>query len=147
MSLITFNRDRFPWASNGNASWLNTDGFFADDLFTKESNLPAMNVKENNENFELELAVPGFSKEDIAITMDNDVLSISGKHESKDENEEDGYTRKDFSYSSFERKIQLPQGVDSSENIKAIYKDGILKLELHKKQEAIAQPKRTIAIQ
>lgn len=142
MSLIKFNQNRFPWATN----WLDTDGFFADDFFSKKNNLPAMNVKENKENFELELAVPGFSKKDIEVTMDNDLLCICGKNESKDELEEEGYTRKEFSSTSFERKIQLPQGVNPDTNIKANYKDGVLKLELQKKQEAIEQPKLTIAI-
>lgn len=86
MSLINFNQNRFPWVTN----WLDTDGFFADDFFSKKNNLPAMNVKENNENFELELAIPGFAKKDIEVTMDNDVLCICGKNESKDEKKEEG---------------------------------------------------------
>lgn len=142
MSLINFNQNRFPWVTN----WLDTDDLFVDDLFSKKNNLPAMNVKENKSNFELELAVPGFSKKDIEVTMDQDVLCISGSNENTDEKEEEGYTRKEFSSASFERKIQLPQGVHPETEIKANYKNGVLKLELQKSQESIEQPKRTIAI-
>lgn len=143
MSLIKYNQNRFPWVTN----WLDTDSFFGDDFFSKKNNLPAMNIKENKENFELELAIPGFAKKDIEVTMDNDVLCICGKNEGKDEKKEEEYTRKEFSSSSFERKIQLPQGVNPDRDIIANYKNGVLKLELQKKQNAIEQPKRTIAIQ
>lgn len=146
MSLIKLNRNRLPWVSDGITNWLDTDVFFTDDFFSKKENLPAMNVKENEENFELELAVPGFSKKDIEVTMDNDILCISGKNSTNAEQEEEGYTRKDFSYASFERKVQLPQSVNQEEDIQAKYKDGVLKIQLLKKGEAKEPPKKTIAI-
>lgn len=146
MSLIKFNRNRFPWVSDGISDWLDTDGFFTDDFFSKKTNLPAMNVKENKENFQLELAIPGFAKEDIEITMDKDMLSISGNNEQNLEEEEEGYTRKDFSYSSFERKISLPKEIDRDQTIEATYKDGVLKLELTKKAVSTEESKRKIAI-
>lgn len=85
---------------------------FTDDFFSKKNDPPAKNVKEDNENFELELAVPGFSKKNIEVTMDDDVLCICGKKESEEETEKVRYTRREFSSSSFERKIQLQQEVN-----------------------------------
>lgn len=147
MSLIHFNQNRFPWVPNGRTNWLDADGFVIDDFFATNINLPAMNLKEKKDKIELELAVPGFSKKDIEVTMDNNVLCISGNNKSQNEKEEEGYIRKDFNYSSFERKIKLPQEVDQKHIIEATYKDGVLKLALHKKQETTAQQKQIIAIQ
>ena len=60
MSLIKFNKNRFPWINDRVSAWLDTDDFFADDFFVKDRKPPAMNVKENKDDFEIELAVPGF---------------------------------------------------------------------------------------
>ncbi|WP_109097315.1 Hsp20/alpha crystallin family protein [Aquimarina sp. AU58] len=146
MSLIKFNKNRFPWINDRVSTWLDTDDFFADDFFVKDRNLPAMNVKENKDNFEIELAVPGFSKKDIEVTMEDDVLHICAQ-KSKEEVEEDkGYTRREFSYNEFDRKLQLPTSVNQNEKVKAIYKNGVLTLSLLKKEEAKEQPKKVIEI-
>ena len=57
MSLIKFNRNRFPWFDEEVSNWMDTNRLFSDDFFIQNRNLPAMNVKENDDNFELELAV------------------------------------------------------------------------------------------
>lgn len=147
MSLVKFNRRRFPWLGDTISTWLDTDEFFADDFFTRDTNLPAMNVKENDDNFEIELAVPGFSKEDIEISMENDFLQVSAK-KSKEEVEENdkGYTRKEFSYNAFERKLNLPNSVNREEEVKATYEDGILRLSLGKKEDTKEPPKKKIEI-
>jgi HSP20 family protein len=146
MSLIKFNKNRFPWINDRVSTWLDTDDFFADDFFVKDKNLPAMNVKENKDNFEIELAVPGFSKKDIEVTMEDDVLHICAQ-KSKEEVEEDkGYTRREFSYNEFDRKLQLPTSVNQNEKVKAVYKNGVLTLNLLKKEETKEQPKKVIEI-
>jgi len=147
MSLIKFNKNNLPWFNDRISNWLDTDNFFSDDFFIKNRNLPAMNVKENKDDFEIELAVPGFSKKDIEVTMEDDVLHICAekKKENVEENEE--YARKEFNYSSFDRKLQLPGSVDQNEEVKAIYKNGILKLSLLKREEANEQPKKVIEIE
>ncbi|WP_074407103.1 MULTISPECIES: Hsp20/alpha crystallin family protein [Aquimarina] len=146
MSLIKFNKNRFPWINDRVSTWLDTDDFFADDFFIKDKNLPAMNVKENKDNFEIELAVPGFSKKDIEVTMEDDVLHICAQ-KSKEEVEEDkGYTRREFSYNEFDRKLQLPTSVNQNEKVKAVYKNGVLTLNLLKKEETKEQPKKVIEI-
>lgn len=90
-----------------------------------------MNVKENDLDFEIELAAPGFSKKDFEVTIDEHVLNISA--EKKEESGED-YVRKEFSYNSFKRSLKLPNKVNESGDIKATYQDGILKLNLLKKE-------------
>ena len=146
MSLIKFNRKRFPWFDNTISSWLDTDDFFADDFFVKTKNLPAMNVKDNADSYEVELAVPGFTKDEIDVTMENDVLSISAQKSEEDVEEKDNYTRKEFSYNSFERRLQIPPAVNTEQEVKASYSDGILKLTLQKEEPVEIPPKRKIEI-
>ncbi|MCK8520953.1 Hsp20/alpha crystallin family protein [Aquimarina sp. D1M17] len=146
MSLIKFNKNRFPWINDKVATWLDTDDFFADDFFTRERNLPAMNVKENKGDFEIEIAVPGFSKKDIEVTLEDDMLHICAKQKKEVEDKNENYTRREFNYSSFDRKLQLPSSVNQEEKVKAMYEDGILKLNLVKKEEAKEPPKRIIDI-
>jgi len=147
MSLVKFNKRRRPWFTDGISSWLDTDDLFSDDFFVQERNLPAMNVKELENDFEVELAVPGFSKEDIEVTMENDMLRVSAQ-KSKEETEEDesGYTRREFNYNQFDRQLKLPATVNQDKKVKAVYKDGILKLNLTKKAEAKEPPKKVIEI-
>lgn len=147
MSLVKFNRKKFPWINDGLANWFDTDDFFADDFFTRRVNAPAMNVKENPKNFEIELAVPGFDKKDIEVSLEDDLLHVRAekKKEEVEENEE-GYTRKEFSYNSFDRKLQMPTSVNQKKEVKATYKNGVLKLQLTKSEAAVAPPKKMIEI-
>jgi HSP20 family protein len=107
--------------------------------------VPAVNIKDNEKEFELELAVPGVKKDDFTVEVDHDVLTISSEMKSENEETKDNYTRKEFSYSSFKRAFTLPETVDGSK-IDAKYEDGILRLTLPKKQEALPKPKRLISI-
>lgn len=107
--------------------------------------VPAVNIKDNTEGFELELAVPGMKKDDFTVEVDNDVLTISSEMKTENEKNKDNYTRKEFSFTSFKRAFTLPETVDGSK-IDAKYEDGILKLTLPKKQEALPKPKRLIEI-
>ncbi len=96
---------------------------------------PAVNVKETKEAFELTLAAPGYQKGDFKIWVENDVLSIKVEKQEESQEKEDGrYTRKEFSYSSFQRNFKLPENVQE-ENIDAAYTDGILKLTLTKAEK------------
>lgn len=109
------------------------------------TNLPAVNIKNNTENFELELAIPGGKKDDFKIEVDNDVLTISNEVKSENEEAKENYSRREFSYSSFKRVFTLPETVDGTK-IDAAYENGILKLTLPKKEEALPRPKRLITI-
>lgn len=111
------------------------------------TSIPAVNIKESDDSFNVQVAAPGKSKEDFNIELDNDVLTISS--ESKKENEtteENGrFTRKEFSYSTFKRAFSLPDSVDSAK-ISASYNNGVLEIALPKKEEAKVQAKRMIEI-
>lgn len=115
------------------------------DLGDGSRRMPSANVLENEKSFEIELAAPGMKKSDFEVNVDKGQLTISS--EKKDEREEKGenYTRHEFSYNTFSRTFLLPDIVDT-EDIKAKYEDGILKLSIPKKPEAVLEQKKTIAI-
>jgi HSP20 family protein len=140
MSNIKRSHPLFPSLMN---EILKPDWFGGLDNYS--SSVPAVNIKENETNFELELAVPGRKKEDFNIEMDHDVLTISSEIKHEENISEDQYTRREFSYSSFKRAFTLPDTIDS-ENINASYDDGILRFVLPKKDEALPKPKRMIEI-
>lgn len=140
MSTLKRNHPMFPSLMN---EIFKPDWFGG--LDTYNSAVPAVNIKENETNFELELAVPGRKKEDFNIEMDHDVLTISSEIKHEENTSDDQYTRREFSYSSFKRAFTLPDTIDS-ENINASYEDGILKFVLPKKEEALPKPKRMIEI-
>lgn len=113
--------------------------------FSEGISMPKVNIRELNDNFIIEMAVPGMKKSDFELNLDNNTLSVSAKSETSDNSEENGYTRREFSYSTFNRNFTLPETVDDSK-IDAKYKDGILEIVLPKKDEAKQKPSRTINI-
>lgn len=147
MSLIKFNDPfRFPWDKSVWTNWLDTEDILNDDFFDRDSLMPAMNVREHNEDLEIELAAPGFAKKDFNITIDNNGLHISAEKTKKVKEEEEGYLRKEFSYNSFKRSMRLPENIDLDKKVKATYEDGILKFKLLKKEVAKALPKKVIEV-
>jgi|SRR5690554_1403943 len=95
--------------------------------------LPAANVKETEKNYLVELASPGMTKDDFKIELDEDLLTIRSEKETEKEEKENRYTKREFNYTSFVRSFRLPEEVDA-ENITAKYEDGILQLEIPKKE-------------
>jgi HSP20 family protein len=145
MTLIKFKNDK-----------LNTPSFFnslMDDFFNTDfpalprisSQVPPVNVKETPDAFHLELAVPGLYKDNVEINLDGNLLTISGKHEEKTNEEKEKYTRREFSFSSFSRTFTLPENVNT-ENISADLKEGILKVNLPKVEEAKQKGPKTIKV-
>jgi len=135
------------------------DPFFSDLIDTQKSlfNLnrvfnggseitPAMNIKETKNDFKIEMAAPGLTKNDFKITIDDGVLTISSEKEEKTEEKEEGYLRKEFSYRSFTRSMSLPETVDDSKDAKAEYHDGVLKLLFHKKPGTKSKAAKTIKV-
>lgn len=109
------------------------------------TSMPAVNIKELDSQFEIELAVPGKQKDDFEIEVENGILSISSTEEEKQLNENGKFTRREFSYTSFMRSFTLPDSVDPTK-IDASYKEGVLKVLLPKHEEAQPQPKKLIKI-
>ncbi|WP_299112101.1 Hsp20/alpha crystallin family protein [uncultured Winogradskyella sp.] len=149
MSLIKSNnrRRKFPtWNNDGLKSFLSNDDFFNNDFFEEDNLMPAMNVKESENSFDVEFAAPGFSKKDFEVTISNNILNVCGEKKHEKEEKEEEFTRKEFSYNSFKRSLSLPKSVNVNQNVNAIYKDGILKLNLQKKAESKEQPKKVIEV-
>jgi HSP20 family protein len=127
-----FETDLFDW-SNRNFSNTNTT-------------LPSVNIKEDHEGFEVEMAAPGFQKDDFKIELNHDLLTISSAKKIDNETKEgQQFTRREFSYQSFSRAFSLPNTADS-EKINAKYENGLLKVAIPKKEEAKPKPARQIAI-
>jgi HSP20 family protein len=124
------------------------DNFWGNDLmeddFFKRNKIPPVNVKETEKYYEIEVAVPGMKKDDFNIDVDNGILTISAEKKDEKEKVQDNYTRREFSYSAFNRSFSLPQNADE-DNIIAKYEDGVLKLSLNKLKEEKSQ-KKTISL-
>jgi HSP20 family protein len=113
--------------------------------YSNRFNSPKINIKESKDTYTIEVAAPGLDKSDFEINLDNKTLSISAKNESKESDNDNGYARREFSYTSFNRNFTLPDSVDDAK-IKAEYKDGILNVSLPKKEEAKQKPSRAIDV-
>ncbi len=115
------------------------------DFFGKRACDPAANIIENTDSFQLEIAAPGMNKEDFKINLENNILTISVEVEDLKNEEGKNYTRKEFHYGSFARSFTLPKTIDM-EKIQADYSNGILKIDLPKKEEARVEVKKEIKI-
>ncbi len=154
MSLVKSNKRRTPMWRN---SFMN-DPFFSDLMDTRRWNRlfngdedefdfsPAMNVKEMGNDLQVEMAAPGLSKDDFKITLDEGILTVSAEKEHKQEEEKEGFLRKEFSYNSFSRSVRLPENVDENKDIQATYKDGVLKMIIHKKEGTETKKPKSIKV-
>ena len=128
-----FNRELFNWGNNN--------------FSASRTTLPSVNIKELEKAFEVEVAAPGMKKEDFRITLDGNMLTISSSKEDQQEEKDGKYTRREFSYQSFQRSFELSKDVVDDENIEARYENGVLRLTIPKKESALAQSPRLIEIQ
>jgi len=123
--------------------------FFENDFFpvltNRTSAMPAVNIREDEKNYFLDLAIPGMDKKDLKIDINEDVLTISSETKNETEESRDGYKRKEFSYSTFCRSFYIPENVER-EQIEATYKDGILSVALPKQKEEKTKITREIKI-
>lgn len=142
----TGRRSTFPsWSSwiddvlnNDHESVFNTN-------FNEGITLPKVNIKETENDYFLNMAVPGMKKSDFHINIENEMLSVSTEVKEEEEVEGETYTRREYGYASFKRTFSLPESVDEAK-IKANYVDGILNIQLPKKEEAKPKPTRIIKI-
>ena len=134
----------FPtvWEDFFDRDWFNTPRT----AYTGVS-VPAVNIKESDEGFGVEMAVPGMKKEDFKVDLDHNLLTISAEEKSEEsEKDADGkYTRREFNYRSFKRTFTLPESADA-EKIHASYQDGVLAINIPKKEEAKPKPVKMIEI-
>jgi HSP20 family protein len=129
-----FGRD---WLDSSLAEWK-----------TFGSTLPAVNVRETNDDYKIEVAAPGMKRDDFKVELDNNVLTISSQMEnSREEKDQEGnYTRREFSYQSFQRSFSLPQQKVKGNEITARYADGILYVTVPKTDDAKAKAAKQIAV-
>ena len=149
MSIVKRNNDLFSMMP-----------FFFNDPFTKDvwnwginnqsatnTTIPAVNIKETPENFEVEMAAPGMTKNDFRVELDGNLLTITSEKKVQNEQKEDEhYTTREFSYQSFQRTFQLSKDVVDVDKIGAKYENGLLHLTIPKKEEAKQKPPRMIQI-
>ncbi|MCF6214445.1 MAG: Hsp20/alpha crystallin family protein [Flavobacteriaceae bacterium] len=126
------------------------DDFFRDwsvsNFSDTNTTLPAVNIKEDDNGFAIEVAAPGMDKKDFNINFDNDVLIISSEKKVENEDKGDNYTRKEYSYQSFSRSFRIPENTIDSDKITASYKNGVLLISIPKREEAKPKPARLIAV-
>ena len=111
-----------------------------------DSTLPAVNIKENEDSFIVEVAAPGMDKKDFHIDFENDVLTISSEKTIDNEVIADTYTRREYNYQTFKRSFNIPKNIADSSKISATYKNGELVIAIPKKEEAKPKPARLIEV-
>jgi HSP20 family protein len=127
------------------------DQFFKDDLFdnvfgwNRSVTVPSVNIAEGANSYRIEVAAPGLNRDDFKVDVEDHQLIISSRKEEKKEEKEDKFLRREFSYSSFSRSFILPEWVEE-DKIKATHKDGILSVEIPKKDEVKTKMSRNIKI-
>lgn len=141
MTVVKYNKKGgFP--SLFDSFFENDFGFFPE--FIKNSHMnkgfPAVNTRETDKSFLLEVAAPGLEKSDFTLNLEDNVLTISSETKTSKKEDADGYISKEFGYSSFSRSFTVPDNV-SGDDINAKYENGILKIELPKIKDAKKTPK------
>jgi HSP20 family protein len=99
--------------------------------------VPAVNISESENNYHVELAAPGLKKEDFKLNLDRNTLTISVEQSADHQDNQKNYSKREYSYSSFVRSFTLPESADYSQ-IDATYIDGILRIDIAKREEAKA---------
>ena len=139
MKIVKFNNKQiFPSLIN---EFFNDD--FGVNFLNNNHSVPSVNTIENDDSFEIDLAVPGMKKDDFSIELENNVLIISSETSNNVSNE--NLRLNEFNYSSFQRSFKIPESVNL-DKIKGNYKNGILKVLLPKKKESISKTNRVITI-
>lgn len=143
MTLVKANNGWYPTVNNM------FDDFFGDNWLLPrkyQNSTPAVNIMENEDAYSIEVAAPGYAKADFKVHVDNNVLSISVDKKEEHESQEKNYARKEFSFSSFERRFSLPKELVDVDKIEAAYENGILTVQLPKREEVKPKPAREIEI-
>lgn len=140
MTLVKFNGRPVVKYDNPFSDFFNFPSAFPESRSVSGS--PAANIHETPEAYHIELNVPGRNKEDFKVNVDKDLLTVSFEKKEETNTEKNGKSiRREFTYNSFKRSFSLDETVDTS-NIQARYDNGILKIELPKKEEVKAEPKQ-----
>jgi len=131
------NRSMDPWMNNVFET-LFSEPFLETRLINK---VPAVNISESKTGYRIELAAPGLKKGDFKINLEKDILSVSAEQkEDKSENsdEKKRFSKREFNFQSFTRSFNIPESINTTD-IQASYEDGILSINLIKKEEEIVK--------
>jgi len=148
MTLVKTSEKMFPtfpsffdnWFSRDLMDWNNSN------FSSTNSTLPAVNIRESDESYLIEVAAPGLAKENFKLNLDRNRLTISSEQKTEKNENDKKYSRREFSYQSFERSFTLPEGSVDNDKISAKYTDGILLVTLPKREEVKPKPAREIEI-
>ncbi len=132
MTLIKANEPRFPSLTSSFSDML--DRFFDEAVKTPGNFVPTVDLKEDENNYEIDVSVPGMKKDDINLELDGQTLHISGEKERKDEDQKKTYYRVESEYGYFHRSFNLPDNA-KMDDINAEYEEGILKVKIPKDKE------------
>jgi len=124
------------------------DDFFNDSFFNgmaRFNRTPSVNIIEDEMEYRIEMAVPGMSRDDFRIDLEDDILTISSGQREEKEEKEHMYMRREFSFGTFKRSFRLPETVNQ-EKIEASHKDGILTVSLPRQEEVVQNAARQIHI-
>lgn len=148
MLVLRRNNNWMPGVPSIFNNWFNDDTFGWNENSMVRSTQPDVNIKENEKDYQIELAAPGMNKNDFHIEVNNNVLTISANVENKkEEKDDDGkYYTREFSYQSFSRSFNLGDNLVKDDKIKAKYEDGVLKVTLPKQEESKVETSRMIKI-
>ncbi len=113
-----------PFGSFGNV--------FGEDLFPTIEWMPAVDVKEEDNQFVIHADIPGVKPEDIEVNLESGILTIKGEKKSESKTEKEGYTRVERTQGSFCRRFSLPGASTDSETVVAKFKNGVLELAIPK---------------
>jgi HSP20 family protein len=129
-----------------NDDWF--DSAFVNNWRSAGASMPAVNVRESNDDFIIEVAAPGMKRNDFNVALDNNLLTISSRREenSEEKGHEGEYMRREFSYQAFQRSFSLPEAKVEGGKISAKYIDGILYVTIPKREEAKLKPVRQISV-
>lgn len=149
MTIRKLNR---PFTFNNDLDQFFNDFFQAPEATIKDrkkrfwGEVPAVNISETDKDYNISVAAPGMSKEDFKIEIDEGIMSISSSVKEESTSEEENFTRREYNYSSFERRFTLPENV-KDEEVNATYIDGILKIVIPKlNPEEKNDKKKTIKV-
>jgi HSP20 family protein len=148
MTLTKFSNNDYPsfpsffdrFFDRNLMDWTNTN------FSSTNSTLPSVNVRENDDEFLIEVAAPGLKKDDFNVSYDNGKLTISSEFKDESSENKGDYYRKEFSYQSFQRTFTIADNIVNGEKIAAKYIDGILHINLPKRDEVKPKPTREIKI-
>lgn len=142
MSIIKRNNGGFFPFRDSLTNFFDNDGFILDKLWNSES-LPAVNISETDNGYEIEMAVPGMKKHEFKVKVENNMLTITGEHKEEKEDKKKNYTRQEYNYNAFTRSFRLPENA-KDDAVQAKYDDGVLHLMVAKKEKTTSKAKEIL---